>query len=434
MLNYIDNLLNRITMYRLVLYYLIAILLAAVILSVFGIISYHPLDIIFSTLVLVIISYVTNWIFSLAFRVPVSIESDFITALILALIITPSVTIHSLWFFGWAAVLAQASKYILAYKGKHIFNPAAFAVVVTAFALNQSASWWVGTMWMLPVVLIGGLLVVRKIQRFDLVTSFLISALIMIIFTSASRSMPLTVIRRVLLDSPIMFFGLIMLTEPMATPPTRNLRIMYGLLVGLLYSPRIHLGPIYSTPELALVVGNVFAYLASPKGKWLLKLKSKTKIGDDIYDFEFEPNWKVKFRPGQYLEWTVDPRSSDSRGNRRYFTLASSPTEQDVRLGVRYYENPSTFKQKLLAMKTGDKILAGQLAGDFTLPADKDEKLVFIAGGIGITPFRSMLKYLIDKMKNAQSLCFIPITKNQKSHLRTSWIRLRTNWGSKLFL
>ena len=47
-------------------------------------------------------------------------------------------------------------------------------------------------------------------------------------------------------------------------------------------------------------------------------------------------------------------------------------------------------------MNPGSKIVAGQLIGDFALPKDQNKKLVFIAGGIGITPFRSMIKYLID--------------------------------------
>jgi ferredoxin-NADP reductase len=51
----------------------------------------------------------------------------------------------------------------------------------------------------------------------------------------------------------------------------------------------------------------------------------------------------------------------------------------------------------MLEMAPDEEIMAGQLAGDFTLPRDKKKKLVFIAGGIGITPFRSMVKYLSDR-------------------------------------
>ena len=50
----------------------------------------------------------------------------------------------------------------------------------------------------------------------------------------------------------------------------------------------------------------------------------------------------------------------------------------------------------MLEMKVGDTISAGQLAGDFTLPKEKTRKIICIAGGIGVTPFRSMIKYLID--------------------------------------
>ena len=115
-----------------------------------------------------------------------------------------------------------------------------------------------------------------------------------------------------------------------------------------------------------------------------------------MYDFIFaKPH--LKFEPGQYLEWTLGHERTDSRGNRRYFTIASSPTEPNLRLGVKFYDNPSSFKKKMLAMEPGDEIMAGQLAGDFILPRDPEKKLVFIAGGIGITPFRSMVKYLMDR-------------------------------------
>jgi ferredoxin-NADP reductase len=50
----------------------------------------------------------------------------------------------------------------------------------------------------------------------------------------------------------------------------------------------------------------------------------------------------------------------------------------------------------MLAMTPGSEIIAAQIAGDFTLPERRDSKYVFIAGGIGITPFRSMIKYMLD--------------------------------------
>ncbi len=59
----------------------------------------------------------------------------------------------------------MASKYIVAIKGRHLFNPIAFAVALTYFATNQSASWWVGNSVLLPLVLIGGLLIIRKVGR-----------------------------------------------------------------------------------------------------------------------------------------------------------------------------------------------------------------------------------------------------------------------------
>ena len=122
---------------------------------------------------------------------------------------------------------------------------------------------------------------------------------------------------------------------------------------------------------------------------------------------------KINFLPGQYLEWTLGFKNPDSRGNRRYFTIASSPTENFLRIGVKIYPNASSFKKNLISFKTGDKILAGNLSGDFVLPKNKNQKLVFMAGGIGITPFRSMVKYLLDKNQKLSIIIFYS-NKNQK--------------------
>ncbi|MFL5802911.1 MAG: RnfABCDGE type electron transport complex subunit D [Roseiflexaceae bacterium] len=397
MIPLIDNLINRITMYRLLLYYLIFLLGVALVLAFGGALPYDPFALLFSIGFLVGVCGITNMIFAKAFGVPANSESVYISALILALIITPIASYHDLWFLGWSGVWAMASKYILAIKRKHLFNPAAFAVALTALTINQTASWWVGTISMLPFVLIGGLLIARKIRRFDMIASFFLAVLATVVLASLlSQESIITGLRNTLLYSPLLFFAFVILTEPLTAPPTRQLQIVYGALVGLLFTPQFHIGTLYTSPEIAILIGNVFAYLVSPKTKLVLQLREKLRIAPDIYDFIFVPQRKLAFAPGQYMEWTLGHQDTDNRGNRRYFTLASSPTENQIRLGVKFYDASSSFKHAMLAMDQNTDIVAGQLAGDFVLPSDPRQKCVFIAGGIGITPFRSMIKYLLD--------------------------------------
>lgn len=408
MLNFIDNFLNRITMYRLVLYYLIGLLGAAFILSFLGLLHYSPAALAFSSIAILLISWASNNLFAYIFKVPANVESVYITALILILIIAPPTAglTSTISLIFWASVWAMASKFIVTRKKKHIFNPAAFAVALTALTLNQSANWWVGSLYLLPFVLLGGFLVARKISRFDLVLPFFITALSgVIISTLMKGANPINALQTTLLVSPLFFFAFVMLTEPLTTPPSRFSRVVYGALVGVLFAPAVHFGSIYSTPELALLFGNVFSYLVSPKERLMLKLKEKIQLSPDLFDFVFTPDQKINFRPGQYMEWTLGHERSDSRGNRRYFTVASSPTEPDMRLGVKFYPNPSSFKRSLFYLKTGDSIAASQLAGNFVLPR-KNKKLVFIAGGIGITPYRSMIKYLLDKNEPRDIILF----------------------------
>jgi glycine betaine catabolism B len=393
----IDYLLDRITMYRLVLYVLIALIGVAALLAYFQLLHFSPLSLLLSTIFLVVISWAMNTIFAFVLKIPTNLESAFITALILALILDPAQSLAGLPFLGWAAILAMSSKYLLAIRKKHVFNPAAIAVVITAFAMGGTASWWIGTASMLPVVLIGGWLIARKLRQEEMVLLCCVAALISTcLFAFLQEKTLSTELTRLLLQSPLIFFVSIMLTEPLTAPPTRNLRGWYGVLTGVLFVPLVHIGSLYSTPELALIVGNVFSYLVSPKQRVVLKLQKKVKLAPDLVDFVFKPSQQLVFTPGQYMEFTLEQSHSDSRGNRRYFTLASSPTEKTIHLGVKFYEKSSSFKQSLYQMDGKTKLIGGQISGDFTLPSDPEQKLVFLAGGIGITPFRSMLKYLLD--------------------------------------
>lgn len=383
-------------MYRVVLYYLIFLLIAASILGLFGFLSYTPLQVITTSLLFVAVCWIANKVFAIAYQAPTNFESVYITALILALIVSPIKSSADVPLVIWAGVLAMASKYILAINKKHIFNPAALAVVLTAFGFGGSASWWVGTASMLPFSLLG-LLIVRKIRRYDLVFYFFIATLITMLGGSIMQGSNLVMtLRQILLSSPIFFFAFVMLTEPLTTPSTKTLQSIYGTMVGILYAPQFHVGPFYTTPELALVIGNIFAYIVSPKEKLLLTLQEKVKSGSDTVDFLFTPSHRFAFTPGQYMEWTLPHYRPDSRGNRRYFTIASSPTEDTLRLGVKFYPNSSSYKKALASLNSSTQIVGSQLSGDFTLPKNKNQKLAFLAGGIGITPFRSMLKYLVD--------------------------------------
>jgi ferredoxin-NADP reductase len=393
----IDYFLDRITMYRLTLYVLIGYLVVAAALCQVGLLPYSPVWLIVSAAFLALVCWAANAVLAWAFDVPANVESAFITALILALILDPAASLDGLQLLGWAAVLAMAAKYLLALHGKHVFNPAAIAVVITAFALGEPASWWVGMGSMLPVIVIGGVLIVRKVRQEEMVGFFLAAALVTVVAVSVVSQLGLgRELQQLIFESPLLFVASIMLTEPITSPPTRDLKRLYAALTGFLFIPQIHLLTLYSTPELALVVGNVFSYFVSPKRRVMLTLKKKTRLAPDILDFTFAPSHRLAFAPGQYLECTLEHPHPDSRGNRRFFTLASSPTEDAIHLGVRFYPRGSSFKRAMAAMPNRASLAAGQVAGDFTLPADRGQKLAFLAGGIGITPYRSMLKYLVD--------------------------------------
>lgn len=382
----IDNFLDNITMYRLVLYYLTILIVLGVILSFFKILPYEPLAILFSFLVLVTIGWLSNKFLAKLFKATSNLESMYITCFILVLITGPN-SFKETPFLILVATIAMASKYLLAINKKHLFNPSALAVVLTGFFMGQGASWWVGNPYLLPVLAVGGFLILRKTKRFKLFLCFwaVVLAVLVVNHTLSLDTLALFI-----------FFGSIMLVEPQTTPLQVKWQILYATTIGLM--------TIHFTPELSLLAGNIFAFLVNPK-KYFLKLKQKINLGNDIFEFSFNKPI-INYQAGQFMEWTLGHSKPDTRGERRFFTIASSSTEPDLKIGVKFSKEGSSFKKALLAMEKGDTIIAGSLSGSFTLPIDQNKKLVFIAGGIGITPFRSMIKYLIDTGQNRDIILF----------------------------
>lgn len=405
-MNFIDSFLNRFTMYRVVLYGLIVLAVYSLILSVVGILSFSLPELTTTLVSLTFICFFANLLLGKLFKTPVNAESSLITALILYFLLWPSFKLESVYLFLIAGLIAMASKYFIAYKGKHLFNPAAIAAFLLMF-LNSGAIWWVATPSILPVALIVGLLIVRKIRRFTMFLTFIsVSTFTFIAFVAFNGRNLYDEIQLFFYSFPLIFLGTVMLTEPLTTPPTKKLQAIYASIVGVIFSLQTPLGHFYPTPEVALMMGNLFSFITSPKYRLKLKLLEKTEIAKDTIELVFEKPKAFKFKAGQYLEWTLPILKTDGRGNRRYFTIASSPTENVLRLGIKLNNPTSSFKRYLKGLTKNSLITAGSLSGDFTLDHAKKNTLVFIAGGIGITPFVSLLKALHDTKDTREIILF----------------------------
>src|SRR5919106_5652809 len=106
---------------------------------------------------------------------------------------------------------------------------------------------------------------------------------------------------------------------------------------------------------------------------------------------------EVDFRAGQYFWVTLlDPPYDDEKGTRRHISVVTSPTERGV-LGLCTRLRDSAFKRSLAELQVGDAVEVEEPKGEFALPEETDRPYVFIAGGIGITVFRSMLRYIADE-------------------------------------
>ena len=103
---------------------------------------------------------------------------------------------------------------------------------------------------------------------------------------------------------------------------------------------------------------------------------------------------QVDFTPGQYFFVTLpDVGHQDERGLRRHITVVTSPNEKGV-LGFATRMRDSAFKRSLAELPIGTEVEVEPPKGSFALPDDTSRPLVFVAGGIGITVFRSMLRYI----------------------------------------
>ncbi|MBI4157342.1 FAD-dependent oxidoreductase [Candidatus Woesebacteria bacterium] len=128
-----------------------------------------------------------------------------------------------------------------------------------------------------------------------------------------------------------------------------------------------------------------------------LKLIKKNNEAKGTVSFFFKPEKKVNWLPGQYFYHTLPKlKYPDPKGATRHFTISSSPTEGNtIRLTTRIRDE-SGFKQTLNGLQVGAEIEGEGPSGTFILDENEPGPHVILAGGIGITPFRAIIKYIID--------------------------------------
>ncbi|MDQ2909946.1 MAG: FAD-dependent oxidoreductase [Actinomycetota bacterium] len=126
-----------------------------------------------------------------------------------------------------------------------------------------------------------------------------------------------------------------------------------------------------------------------------MKEKREVARGTLLVVFDLDGQ-EVDFRAGQYF-WVelLDPAYEDEKGPRRHISVVTSPTERGV-LGLCTRLRDTAFKRSLAELEVGDEVEVEEPKGDFVLPEDTERPYVFVAGGIGITVFRSMLRYIAD--------------------------------------
>ena len=125
--------------------------------------------------------------------------------------------------------------------------------------------------------------------------------------------------------------------------------------------------------------------------EYILQLRNKAEVAEGTLAFSLEKPADFSFKAGQTADLTlVDPPETDAEGNTRTFSIASAPWESELLFATRLRD--SAFKRCLRDMKPGTRIKLDGPMGSFNLHKNASKPAVFLAGGIGITPFQSMAR------------------------------------------
>jgi ferredoxin-NADP reductase len=395
----LDTLIGRVTMYNLIVLVLAALVVIAIVAGALGQLFYTPLQLVLSTIVAIVATGAVSWLLARLFRTRAHLPSSAISGLIIVFVFMPTADPAGLALIALTGAIAAASKFVLAFRGRHILNPVAAAAVVMSVTGLYPSAWWVATPVLLPFVAIGAFLVLWRTRKLALGLTFVVAAgaitigRVMLTGTAFPDALVLA-----FGSFPIVFLAGFMLSEPLTLPPRRWQQLLVAVVVAVPFSIPFTVGSVYSTPEIALVIGNVVAFAFGQRRGVRLRFAGSRSLTPTSAAFDFEPASPVPFRAGQYLELSLPHARTDARGARRMFSITTPPparlhasTPVPVSLGVKLSEPSSSFKRALTTLSPGVTVHATWVGGDFLLPSDVSVPLVLAAGGIGVTPFVSQL-------------------------------------------
>ena len=122
----------------------------------------------------------------------------------------------------------------------------------------------------------------------------------------------------------------------------------------------------------------------------IVKLIEKKEIAEGTMSFAFEKPKDYIFKAGQNIDLTlINPSETDNEGNSRTFSIVSAPSENMIEIATRMRD--TSFKRILKDMPIGGEVEMTEAMGSFTLHNDTSKPAIFLIGGIGITPVRSIL-------------------------------------------
>lgn len=120
----------------------------------------------------------------------------------------------------------------------------------------------------------------------------------------------------------------------------------------------------------------------------------KQQLNPTTWSFQFAPEKPLQFIAGQFIELQLPHPNPDNRAHQRWFTISSAPQERELTITTRLGTHPSIFKRTLAQLQPDDRVTIAPPMGDFVVPKLATIPLLFIASGIGVTPFASIVKDL----------------------------------------